>query len=108
VLLSNLKMKTIVKSTTPNRLLSWVALILLGHSLLFRRDRGTLIREAIIYLSPDASSNKLGQVDRGRELILLDKTPNWLHVEALMGSLSRAIRRLCWTTTRRKDDQRLG
>lgn len=79
-------MKTIVKSTTPNRLLSWVALILLGHSLLFAADRGTLIREAIIYLSPDASSNKLGQVDRGRELILLDKTPNWLHVEALMGS----------------------
>ncbi len=77
-------MKTIVKSTS--RLLLWTALIMLGHSLGFAADRGTLIREAIIYLSPDASSNKLGQVERGRELILLDKTPNWLHVEALMGS----------------------
>jgi outer membrane protein assembly factor BamD (BamD/ComL family) len=77
-------MKTIVKSTS--RLLFCAAFIVLGHSLLFAADRGTLIREAILYLSPDNSSNKLGQVDRGRELILLDKTPNWLHVEALMGS----------------------
>jgi outer membrane protein assembly factor BamD (BamD/ComL family) len=77
-------MKTIVKSTV--RLLLWTALILLGNSPLFAADRGTLIREAIIYLSPDTSSNKLGQIDRGRELILLDKTPNWLHVEALLGS----------------------
>lgn len=73
-----------MKSTS--RLLLWITLIALGHSLGFAADRGTLIREAIIYLSPDNSSNKLGQVDRGRELILLDKTPNWLHVEALMGS----------------------
>jgi outer membrane protein assembly factor BamD (BamD/ComL family) len=77
-------MKTIVKSTV--RLLLWTALILLGNSPLFAADRGTLIREGIIYLSPDTSSNKLGQIDRGRELILLDKTPNWLHVEALLGS----------------------
>lgn len=48
-------------------------------------DRGTLVREAVIYLSPDTSSNKLGQVERGRELILLDKSRNWLHVEALLG-----------------------
>ena len=73
-----------MKSTV--RLLLWTALILLGNSPLFAADRGTLIREAIIYLSPDTSSNKLGQIDRGRELILLDKTPNWLHVEALLGS----------------------
>jgi outer membrane protein assembly factor BamD (BamD/ComL family) len=77
-------MNTIVKSTT--RLLLWTALILLGNAMLFAADRGTLIREAIIYLSPDNSSNKLGQVDRGRELILLAKTPNWLQVEAMMGS----------------------
>jgi outer membrane protein assembly factor BamD (BamD/ComL family) len=73
-----------VKVTT--RLLLWTTLILLGNSLLLAADRGTLIREAIIYLSPDTSSNKLGQVERGRELILLDKTPKWLHVEALLGS----------------------
>src|SRR3984957_2766488 len=49
-------------------------------------ERGTIVREAIIYLSPDTSSNKLGQIDRGRELILLDRSRNWLHVEALLGT----------------------
>lgn len=62
-----------------------IALIVLGNSFLLAADRGTLVREAIIYISPDASSNKLGEVGRGRELILLDKSRNWLHVEALLG-----------------------
>jgi outer membrane protein assembly factor BamD (BamD/ComL family) len=48
-------------------------------------DRGTLVREAVIYLSPDTSSNKLANVERGRELILLERSRNWLHVEALLG-----------------------
>jgi outer membrane protein assembly factor BamD (BamD/ComL family) len=64
----------------------WIALILLGNSLLQAADHGTSVREAIIYLSPDTNSNKLAQVERGRELILLDRSPNWLHVEALLGS----------------------
>ncbi len=71
------------------RILHWIALIVLCNSLctspLLAAERGTLIREAILYLSPDTASNKLSQVERGRELILLDKSPNWLHVEALLG-----------------------
>lgn len=67
------------------KLLHWIALIVLGNSLLLAADRGTLVREAVIYLSPDTTSSKLGQVERGRELILLDKSRNWLHVEALLG-----------------------
>lgn len=66
--------------------LNLIVLTLLGNCPLLAADRGTLIREAIIYLSPDTNSNKLGQVERGREVILLDKSPNWLHVEALMGA----------------------
>jgi outer membrane protein assembly factor BamD (BamD/ComL family) len=69
-----------------SRILYWIALIALCNSLLLAAERGTIVREAVIYLSPDAASNKLGQVERGRELILLDKSPNWLHVEALLGS----------------------
>lgn len=61
-------------------------LLMLGNSPLLAADRGTLVREAIIYLAPDTASNKLGEVERGRELILLDKSRNWLHVEALLGS----------------------
>ncbi len=66
-------------------LLLMTVLIVLGNSPLLAADRGTLVREAIIYLSPDTTSNKLGQAERGRELILLDKSHNWLHVEALLG-----------------------
>ena len=48
-------------------------------------DRGTIVREAIIYISPDSSSHKLAQAERGREVILLDKSRNWIQVEALLG-----------------------
>jgi outer membrane protein assembly factor BamD (BamD/ComL family) len=63
-----------------------IVLIVLGNSLVLAADRGTLVREAVIYLSPDTTSNKLAQAERGRELILLDKSHEWLHVEALLGS----------------------
>jgi len=62
-----------------------MALIVLGNGLLWAADRGTLVRETVIYLSPDTNSNKLGDVERGRELILLEKSGRWLHVEALLG-----------------------
>jgi outer membrane protein assembly factor BamD (BamD/ComL family) len=68
------------------KLLYLVVLIVLGNSLLLAAERGTLVREAVIYLSPDTSSNKLSQIERGQELILLEKSPNWLHVEALLSS----------------------
>lgn len=61
-----------------------IAIIAFASSAL-AADRGTLVREAIVYLSPDTSSNKLANVERGRELILLERSRNWLHVEALLG-----------------------
>jgi len=64
-------------------------LLVMGFALLgpasFAAERGTLVREAIVYLSPDTSSNKLANVERGRELILLERSRKWLHVEALLG-----------------------
>jgi len=83
VLPSNSETNTAVKPIT--KLLHLTVLIVLGNSLLLAADRGTLVREAVIYLSPDTTSSKLGQAERGRELILLDKSHNWLHVEALLG-----------------------
>lgn len=67
-------------------LLLLTALIVLGNTALLAAERGTLVREAVIYLSPDTTSTKLGQAELGRELILLEKSRNWLHVEALLGS----------------------
>ncbi len=80
---SNSETKKTMKPIT--KLLLLTSLIVLGNSLLLAADRGSLVREAIIYLSPDTTANKLGQADRGRELILLDKSHGWLHVEALLG-----------------------
>ena len=46
--------------------------------------RGTPIRVASIYLSPDSSSNKLAEIDRGREVVILETSRDWLHVEAAL------------------------
>jgi len=70
--------------TIPTLLLA-TALVALGNSFLLAAERGALVRAAVIYLSPDSSSNKLAEAERGRELILLERSRNWLHVEALLG-----------------------
>ncbi len=70
------------------KLYCWVAGIsfaLLISPLSFAAERATLVREAIIYLSPDAGSAKLATAERGRELIILETSRNWVHVEALLG-----------------------
>src|SRR5256885_10841154 len=48
-------------------------------------ERATIVREANIYLNPDAGSPKLGIVERGRELVILETSRTWIHVEALLG-----------------------
>jgi len=64
------------------------ALLLLTFSLfsaanaLAQAQRGALVRVASLYLSPDPSSAKLADIDRGREVILLETSREWLHVEA--------------------------
>jgi hypothetical protein len=59
------------------------AALLLGSGLA-RADvvRAATIRVAPIYLSPDTSSAKLADVDRGRELVFLETSGNWVKVEA--------------------------
>ena len=44
--------------------------------------RATTIRVAPIYLSPDSSSAKLADMDRGREVVFLDTSRDWVKVEA--------------------------
>jgi outer membrane protein assembly factor BamD (BamD/ComL family) len=48
-------------------------------------ERGALVRVANIYLSPDVSSAKLAEIERGRELVILESSRDWVHVEALLG-----------------------
>lgn len=44
--------------------------------------RATTIRVMPLYIAPDASSAKLGDVDRGREVIYLETSNDWVHVQA--------------------------
>src|SRR5712692_11109111 len=45
-------------------------------------ERGAMVRAGTIYLSPDRSSAKLGEIERGREVIILETSRDWLHAEA--------------------------
>ncbi len=46
--------------------------------------RGTLVAEESIHISPSADAAKLGDAERGHELIILDSTHDWVHVEAIL------------------------
>jgi len=53
-------------------------------------DRGIMVRAATLYISPDLTSAKLATVERGREVVVLEKTPgNWAHVFAGVGGADR-------------------
>jgi hypothetical protein len=47
-------------------------------------ERGTVVRKAAIYITPDVSSAKLATTDRGREAVVLERTPGWVHVIATL------------------------
>jgi hypothetical protein len=70
---------------TIAKLLIATSFMVMATRSLLAAERGVLVREAVVYLSPDAASNKLAEAGRGREVILLERSRNWLHVEALMG-----------------------
>ena len=43
-------------------------------------ERGIMLREGVIYISPDISSSKLSNIGRGREVTVIEHTPGWAHV----------------------------
>jgi hypothetical protein len=47
-------------------------------------ERGTIIRKAVLYVAPDVTSAKLATTDRGREAVVLERTPGWIHVIATL------------------------
>ena len=47
-------------------------------------QRGTLVHEETIRVSPSADSADLGQAGRGREMIIMETTRDWIHVEAIL------------------------
>ena len=60
-----------------------ILLVVLGLAITtFAADRGVMVRVANIYIAPDPSSAKLGEVERGREVVVLQNSREWVDVEA--------------------------
>lgn len=49
-------------------------------------ERGVIVREAVIYVAPDASSAKLSNVGRGREVAVVERAAGWANVVATVES----------------------
>jgi outer membrane protein assembly factor BamD (BamD/ComL family) len=47
-------------------------------------QRGTLVHPETLRVAPSADSARVGQADRGVELIILDTSHEWVHVEAIL------------------------
>ena len=47
---------------------------------LFAAEHGVMLRDGVIYISPDTSSAKLSNISRGREVAVIERTPGWVHV----------------------------
>ena len=62
-----------------------VSVLLLAGNALAIGERATLVRVASMYISPDAKSAKLSEIDRGYELVILETSKEWVHVQALIG-----------------------
>lgn len=52
--------------------------------------RGTLVSEESIRVAPDSGAAKLAEVGRGRELVIIDSSRDWIHVEAILRQPSHA------------------
>jgi hypothetical protein len=62
-----------------------LAFALLPNTLAFAAaPRGTLVREEAIHVAPAADAAKLGEAGRGHELVILDTSRDWTHVEAIL------------------------
>jgi outer membrane protein assembly factor BamD (BamD/ComL family) len=63
-------------------LIGIVVVLLAAAVCIAEPQRGAMMRVASIYIAPDESSAKLGDIDRGREVVVLATSRDWLQVEA--------------------------
>src|SRR5258708_2394556 len=65
---------------------SAIAALLIAASTFAFADahRGTLVHEETIRVAPNASAARVGEALRGHELIILDTSRDWVHVEAIL------------------------
>jgi hypothetical protein len=70
------------------RLIFFVLFVAVLPSLAIRASaqaqRGTLVHEEAIRVSPSDDSAKLGEAGRGHELVVMENSRDWVHVEAIL------------------------
>ncbi|MGD0932209.1 MAG: hypothetical protein ABR902_16285 [Candidatus Korobacteraceae bacterium] len=49
-------------------------------------ERGVMLREGVIYVSPSTDSAKLSNIGRGREVAVMERTPGWVNVVGTVGA----------------------
>jgi hypothetical protein len=74
-----MKRKNIMR---PTLILIAVTTLLITSAQAADYQRAAMMRVGVLYISPDVTSAKLGDVDRGREVIVLEKSGEWVRVEA--------------------------
>src|SRR5579863_1073994 len=75
----------------PSKILAPCALALIFSTTLAfsQAPHGTLVHEETIRVAPSSDAAKLGEAGRGHELVILDTSNNWVHVEAILRAASR-------------------
>jgi hypothetical protein len=43
-------------------------------------ERGIMVRQGVIYVTPSTDATKLSDIGRGREVVVLERTPGWVNV----------------------------
>jgi hypothetical protein len=66
-----------------------IALIFSSPLAFGQAKRGTLVHEETIRVAPSGDAAKLGEAGRGHELIIIDTSGAWTHVEAIIREPSR-------------------
>lgn len=62
----------------------WISLLAFSNFAFADAQRGTLVHEETIRVSPSTDSAKLGEAGRGHELVIIEASRDWTHVEAIL------------------------
>jgi outer membrane protein assembly factor BamD (BamD/ComL family) len=78
--------KTAMNQRLPTIAAIFLSFILFASARLASADaiRGTLVHPETIRVSPRADSKRVGDANRGYELIVIDTTRDWVHVEVIL------------------------
>jgi hypothetical protein len=66
-----------------------VTLLFFATQAFSQAQRGTLVHEETIRVAPSDDSARLGEAGRGHELVVMDTSRDWVHVEAILAEPRR-------------------